>query len=145
MVPWRREAGLRKARKALRVIRERYETYGSHVIYDDDSKTAKIMLRTRQSRSGTPEGNPRRLWGDRTRQELIADIEMQEQLDELGVDHIAVEWEELFDTGYFDYWPECDAWEVGSAWECMLASEVVLSDWLEPWPEFDGGGNEDQS
>ena len=146
MVPWRREKGLNKARKVLRVWRGGSWAMLNGDWYADDGEIAQRLLRTRVPCSGSCCGNPRRWFGKRTRQELIADIEMQEQLDDLRIDHDAVEQDRFYFEGcdsywdgWVDRWP--NAWE-GSAYECMLASEAVLMwDWMEPWPEFDGGGN----
>lgn len=70
MNPNRRQAGINKVRRVMRVWRA---GWGDPETCADDGLTAQIMLRTRVRCSGPCCGNPRRHYGQRTRQELRAD------------------------------------------------------------------------
>jgi hypothetical protein len=64
----RREAGIRKAQKVLAVWRATVPAY-LRSDFADDGPIAQRLLRTRVPCSGPCCGNPRRWWGEKTRQE----------------------------------------------------------------------------
>jgi len=98
--PWRREKGLSKARKILRVWRGGSWAMLNGDWYADDGEIAQGLFRTRTPCSGMCCGNPRKWYGERTRQELIADEDMQNQLEDIEI------------IGYPDDWLQYDTfWE----------------------------------
>lgn len=72
MNPYRREGGLRRARRVLRIWRARG---GSRQFYDDYVRIAGRMLHTRTPCSCPMCGNPRRHFGKVTRQEMLTGVE----------------------------------------------------------------------
>ncbi len=64
----RREAGIRKARRVLAVWRA-CASADLRCEYADDGPIAQRLLQTRVPCSGPCCGNPRRWWGEKTRQE----------------------------------------------------------------------------
>ena len=83
MRPWRREKGLSKARKILRVWRGGSWYMMNGDWYADDGWIAHRLLHTRVPCSGSCCGNPCR-YGELTRQELMADEDMKFQLDDIN-------------------------------------------------------------
>ena len=69
--PNRRE-GILRARRLLRVWRGRH---GSYSVYADSGRIAQRLLYTRVPCSCVMCGNPRRHFGQKTRQELLAEEE----------------------------------------------------------------------
>jgi len=68
--------------------------------YADDGEIAQGLFKTRTPCSGMCCGNPRKWYGERTRQELIADEDMQCQLEDIET------------IGYPDDWLQYDTfWE----------------------------------
>ena len=87
MVPWRRREEKKRAERVLRVWRK----YWRNVDWlDSDGLIAQVMLRTRVRCSCPMCGNPRRWWGQRTRQELRADDEMAVQLDDVVLPRLPI-------------------------------------------------------
>lgn len=77
----RRSKGITKVKRILKVWRG--ADWGSENDLADDGRIAQIMLRTRVRCSRACCGNPRKFFGKKTRQEVVADISEREQLKDL--------------------------------------------------------------
>ncbi len=82
MRPARREQGIKKVRRIMSVWRQGWGHMHAE-FYTDDGYLARRMLHTRCLCSGPCCGNERRHFGLITRQERVADVQMQEWIAEV--------------------------------------------------------------
>ena len=83
-----RRKGILKARRLLRVWRGQRGHIGSHNIYADNGRVAQRLLYTRTLCSCSMCGNPRRHFGEKTRQELLAEEEEVFESKEESHEHV---------------------------------------------------------
>lgn len=122
-----RLAGQQKVRRVLRVWRGGSMARNWH-LYDDDSPLAREMLRTRVPSSDKYDGNPRRHFGQVTRQEQLARLREREQ--------VAAYYEQFLDSPF--RCEECGVLVLQQGW-CGACCDAQADEFLMWAWVYEGG------
>jgi len=82
----RRELGIKRARRLLRIYREADTGNRTNGYYDEGGEYEKHLIHTRKPCSCAMCGNPRKYFGEKTRQEIEAVYNEIDEVKELNCD-----------------------------------------------------------